>query len=80
LPPYLYRAIEEEGQVLLGAFRYAPLSLAEITNQAEVDRVQVIAFADGVCIQVLGEGLARLVVFRQPVTGPRRRQGIGQGA
>ena len=41
---------------------------------------QLVALADGVAVQVLLEGLARLVVFRQPVTGPRTRQGIGQGA
>ena len=29
---------------------------------------------------ILLKGLTWLVVFRQPVAGPRRRQGIGQGA
>src|SRR5262245_14568313 len=41
---------------------------------------EVAALANRPGVQVLGKRLARLVVFGQPVTGPGRKQGIGQGA
>src|SRR5262245_37993025 len=79
VPMHLHRAVEEEGQVVLGESEDAPLGVGEVSDQAEVDGVQLVALADGPGLQVLGKGLARLVVFGQPVTGPGRKQGIGQG-
>ena len=79
LPLHIHRAVEEEGQVILGEIEDAPLGLAEVADEAEVDGVKVVALADGPGVQVLGKRLARLGMFGQPVAGARGRQGIGQG-
>ena len=42
----------------------APLGFAAITDHAKVDRVELVTLANGPGVQVLGKGLAWLVVFR----------------
>jgi hypothetical protein len=42
--------------------------------------VELIALADGFAVQLLGECLARLLVFGQPVTGTGRGKRMGERA
>jgi hypothetical protein len=77
---HFHRTVKEEGKVVLGESEDAPMGLAKVTDEAQVDGVEIIALADGPGVQVHGKRLARLRVFGQPVVGLRRRQGIGQRA
>jgi hypothetical protein len=76
----LHRAVEEEGEVVLGEIEDSPLGLVEFANEAEVDRVEPVAPANGLGNQVLGIGLARLMMCGQPVARSRSRQGFGKGS
>jgi hypothetical protein len=77
---HLHRAVEEAGEVLPGEFEDSPLCLDEFADEAEVDRVEPVAPANGSGVQVFAKGLARLVMLGQPVAGPRGGQRVGQGS
>src|SRR5262249_642989 len=69
-----------ERQIVQGESDDAPLGFGEITDQAEGERVEIVALANGVGVQILGKRLARLLVMHKPVAVPSRRQGISHGA
>jgi hypothetical protein len=63
---------------VVAALRVRVPAHAEIPHEAEVYGVQLVAAADGLGVQVLGNALARLRMFGQSVARPRGRQWIGQ--
>ena len=74
LPVHLHLAVEEERQIVLGQIEDAPLSFDEITDEAEVDRVELVTLVERSGSKVFGERLAWFRIFRQPVVGPRGSQ------
>jgi hypothetical protein len=64
LSVHLHRAIEEQSQVVFGEIDNAALRLTKITDQANIDRLELVALAHRLGVQILGKGLPRLDVFR----------------
>jgi hypothetical protein len=74
-----YRDIEEKGQIVPVEVEDSPMGMIELPDEAEIDRVQPIASTNRAAVHLLGEGLARLVMDDQPISGSGAGGGSARG-